>query len=89
MVGAVLRAEWAQYCYLEMVGPKFKLEDLKQRLQKLSGAGPNREILDGDSGKLLIKDTGDSFFKETLVVTDAKSLFDALQKEEAKGKEPR
>eukprot|EP00969_Alexandrium_andersonii_P072730 3209499-Alexandrium_andersonii.AAC.1 len=67
MVGAVSCAEWVQYCYLEMVDSKFKLMDLKQRLQQWNGTGPNKAIQNGNGGKLLIKDTGDSFFKETLM----------------------
>ena len=88
MVGAVSCAEWVQYCYLEMANANFLNCQLKQRVKDWNDSEPEHKNENGIEGKLLIAETGNDFFKETLTATDAKSLYDALHKE-AKGKEPR
>ena len=72
--------------YLELANEKLTPEMLKYRMRQWRNSTPKTEYDIPLSGALVARDNVDKHLKSTLGMTDAKSLFDAVQKE-AKSKE--
>ena len=87
MIGGVSAGEWVQFCYMEMSNSRFTRDVLKQRLRSWDMSCPERPAELGP-GILAAKASSDPLLMKTLGITDAKSLFDALQRE-ARSREPR
>ena len=88
MVGAVACAEWVQAAYCDMVNSLWDPSSASRRLAVWDDTTPEAPSRLITRGALAFRCTADAKLRSGLAISDAKSLYDALERE-ARGKEPR
>ena len=88
MVGAVACAEWVQRACTEMTNAAFSGEHLKKRIAEWDLSSVKQMPRLRMDGVFIYRDNADPYLRDSLAITDAKTLYDGLVRE-TRGKEPR